>query len=123
MILEQTLSQPQTIDECLRCFNIIKILETETEDHVYEAILDMFKNMLIICPNSPIILNICCDLLDYKLNQSLNDYNTITFWLFTMRAVSDSNQSLPRLKEVFVKYSGCLAVGPMKQAQTSLVAV
>ena len=123
MILEQMITQPDSIDECLRFFNILSILENETEDHVYEAILDMFKNLLIIQPSSPIILGICCDLLDYKLDQSLNDWNTIAFWLFTMRAVSDSNTNLPRLKEIFVKYSGCLEGGTLKQAQTTLVAV
>ena len=89
MILEQMVEQPDSIDESLRLFNILKILEMETEDHVYEAILDMFKNLLIICPHSPIILNKCCDLLDFMLTKNINDMNTVAFWLFTMRAVSD----------------------------------
>lgn len=84
----------------------------ETEDHVYEAILDMFKNLLIICPHSPIILNKCCDLLDFMLNKNINDWNTVAFWLFTMRAVSDQNPNLQRLKHIFLKYFRFLHEAP-----------
>jgi hypothetical protein len=70
----------------------------ETEDHVYEGIIDMFKNLLILCPQSSIILTKCCDLLDYMLNKSITDWNTVRFWLFTMRAVSNDNPSMMRLK-------------------------
>ena len=33
------------------------------------------------------------------------------FWLFTMRAVANDNPSLPNLKQLFVKFSGCLSSG------------
>ena len=116
------IEQPDSIDESLRFFNILRILEAETEDHVYEAIIDMFKNLLVICPNSHVILNISCDLLDYMLNKNINDWNTVAFWLFTMRAVSDKNTSLPRLKEVFLKYFGQLHGTPKSAGQKPLLA-
>jgi len=50
----------------------------------------------------------CCVLLDYQLTKSLNDANAIQFWLFTMRAVSYDNASMPQLKQLFIKFSGCL---------------
>ena len=48
--------------------------------------------------SSSIILTKCCDLLDYMLNKSITDWNTVRFWLFTMRAVSNDNPSMMRLK-------------------------
>lgn len=48
----------------------------------------MLKNLLILCPDSAVILDMCCVLLDFKLTKSMNDGNAIQFWLFTMRAVS-----------------------------------
>ena len=84
----------------------------------------MFKNLLIICPSSAVVLNLCCDLLDYKLTQSLNDGNTVAFWLFTMRAVDTGNQGLSKLKHIFIKFSGCLTRESLPQAQaTPLVAI
>ena len=106
------IQNPESIDESLRFFNIIKLLEVETEDHVYEAILDMLKNLLVICPQSPIILNKCCDLLDYMLNKDMNDFCTVAFWLFTMRAVSSENQGIYKLKELFLKYFRFLHEAP-----------
>ena len=38
------------------------------------------------------------------------------FWLFTMRAVANDNPSLSKLKELFVKFGGCLSSVPSGQA-------
>lgn len=69
----------------------------------------MLKNLLVQCQASPVILDMCCTLLNFKLSKTLNDGSTMQFWLFTMRAVSTDNPSLPKLKELFVKFSGCLS--------------
>lgn len=37
------------------------------------------------------------------------------FWLFTMRAVACDNPSLSKLKELFVRFSGCLSSAPANQ--------
>lgn len=108
-ILEKTVSQPELIEGCLKYLNILRILESQTECHVDEAIIDMLKNLLVQCPASPVILDMCCTLLNFKLSKTLNDGSTMQFWLFTMRAVSTDNPSLPKLKELFVKFSGCLS--------------
>jgi len=76
---------------------------------VDEAIIDMLKSLLIQCPSSQVILDMCCTLLNFKLSKTLNDGTTMQFWLFTMRAVANDNPSLPRLKELFVRFSGCLS--------------
>jgi hypothetical protein len=34
------------------------------------------------------------------------------FWLFTMRAVATDNPNLPKLKELFVRFGGCLSGAP-----------
>ena len=86
--LEKIVEQPEAIEECLKFFNILAILQAPTQCHVDEAVIDMLKNLVVMCPASPVILNMCCDLLDFKLSKSLNDGNSIQFWLFTMRAVS-----------------------------------
>ena len=46
-ILEKTVSDPQTIEGCLKYLNILRILEQQTECHVDDAIIDMLKNLLI----------------------------------------------------------------------------
>lgn len=66
-ILEKIVQQPKEIEECLKYLNILAILQTGVESHVDEAIIDMLKNLLIQCPESPVILNMCCALLDFKL--------------------------------------------------------
>lgn len=38
------------------------------------------------------------------------------FWLFTMRAVASDNPSQSKLKELFVKFGGCLSSAPSGQA-------
>jgi len=108
-ILEKTVSQPEIVEGCLKYLNILRILETQTECHLDEAIIDMLKNLLIQCPASPVILDMCCTLLNFKLAKTLNDGSTMQFWLFTMRAVSTDNPSLSKLKELFVRFSGCLS--------------
>lgn len=108
-VLEKTVSQPEMIEGCLKYLNILRILETQTECHVDEAIIDMLKNLLIQCPSSPVILDMCCTLLNFKLAKTLNDGSTMQFWLFTMRAVATDNPSLSKLKELFIKFSGCLS--------------
>jgi len=50
----------------------------------------------------------CCVLLDFKLSKSMNDGNTIQFWLFAMRAVSIDNPALAQLKTLFLKFSSVL---------------
>ena len=87
-VLEQIVDQNETIEECLKYMNILRILQQQTECHVEEAVIDMLKNLLILCPASPVILDMCCVLLDFKLSKTLNDGSAIQFWLFTMRAVS-----------------------------------
>jgi len=42
------------------------------------------------------------------------------FWLFTMRAVSTENPSLPKLKELFVRFSGCLSSNQSGSTGSSL---
>ena len=108
LILEKIVDQPEAIEECLKFLNIIAILQAPTQCHVDEAVIDMLKNLVVMCPASSVILSMCCDLLDFKLSKSLNDGNSIQFWLFTMRAVSVQNPSIHKLKELFVKFSGCL---------------
>ena len=73
----------------------------------------MLKNLLVQCPGSPVILEMCCTLLNFKLSKTLNDGSTMQFWLFTMRAVSSDNPSLPKLKELFVRFSGCLSTNSL----------
>ena len=109
LILEKIVDQPEAIEECLKFLNIIAILQAPTACHVDEAVIDMLKNLVVMCPASSVILSMCCDLLDFKLSKSLNDGNSIQFWLFTMRAVSAQNPSIHKLKELFVKFSGCLS--------------
>lgn len=112
LILEKIVAQPEAIEECLKFLNILAILQAPTQCHVDEAVIDMLKNLVVMCPASPVILDMCCDLLDFKLSKSLNDGNSIQFWLFTMRAVSAQNPSIHKLKELFVKFSGCLTTQP-----------
>ena len=107
-ILERTVANPATIEGCLKYLNIIRILESQQESFVDDAIIDMFKNLLVQSPSSPVILAMCCDVLNYKLTKSMNDGSTMQFWLFTMRAVAAENPSLPKLKELFVRFSGCI---------------
>ena len=61
----------------------------------------------------------CTTLLNFKLSKSLNDGSTLQFWLFTMRAVSADNPSLPKLKELFVRFSGCISTSQPTQANGS----
>ena len=82
----------------------------------------MLKNLLCQCPTSPVILQMCCVLLNFKLDHSLNDSTAIQFWLFTMRAVSNDNSALPQLKDLFLKFSGCLTQGPQGAAAPNSVA-
>ena len=84
-----------------------KILE-KGDQLVEEGIVDMFKNLLIQCPSSHIVLEMCCTLIDFKLSRSINDGPAMQFWLFTIRAAADDNTSLPRLKDLFLRYSSCL---------------
>lgn len=107
-ILEKTVGDPATIEGCLKYLNILRILEQQTECHVDDAIIDMLKTLLIQCPSSPVILDMCCTLLNFKLSKTLNDGSTMQFWLFTMRAVANDNPNLPKLKELFVRFGGCL---------------
>ena len=118
-ILEKTVGDPQMVEGCLKYLNILRILEQQTESHVDEAIIDMLKNLLIQCPSSPVILDMCTTLLNFKLSKSLNDGSTLQFWLFTMRAVSADNPSLPKLKELFVRFSGCISTSSPAQANGS----
>ena len=53
----------------------------------------------------------CCTLVDFKLSKSMNDGSAMQFWLFTIRVAADNNSSLPKLKELFVRYSGCMPGG------------
>ena len=117
LILEKIVAQPEAIEECLKFLNILAILQAPTQCHVDEAVIDMLKNLVVMCPASPVILDMCCDLLDFKLSKSLNDGNSIQFWLFTMRAISAQNPSVHKLKELFVKFSGCLTQ-PVQNRQT-----
>lgn len=96
-ILEKNCEQPESTIECLRSLNILKILQAQTQSHVDEAVIDMLKNLLCQCPASPVILEMCTVLLDYKLTRSMNDGNAIQFWLFTMRATSLENPSIALL--------------------------
>ena len=61
----------------------------------------------------------CCTLLNFKLSKTLNDGGTMQFWLFTMRAVANDNPSLPKLKELFVRFGGCLSSVPSGQAMSA----
>lgn len=107
-LLEKNMDQQAQAIECLRSLNLLKILSSQEHTHVNEAVIDMLKSLLCLCPNSPVILQMCCELLDFQLTKSLNDSTTILFWLFTMRAVSHENPNLGLLKQLFVKFSGCL---------------
>lgn len=111
-ILEKTVSDMELVEGCLKYLNILRILEQQTECHVNDAIIDMLKNLLIQCPSSPVILDMCCTLLNFKLSKTLNDGSTMQFWLFTMRAVSSDNPNLVKLKDLFVRFGGCLSSAP-----------
>jgi len=76
----------------------------------------MLKNLLVQCPSSPVILDMCCTLLNFKLSKTLNDGVTMQFWLFTMRAVAQDNPSLDKLKQLLVKFGGFLSSGPVNAA-------
>jgi hypothetical protein len=97
-ILEKNIEQPDAIVECLKYLNILRILQNQTQCHVDEAIIDMLKSLIVQCPSSSVILDMCCVLLDFKLSKSMiennADGNTIMFWLFTMRAVASDNPAL-----------------------------
>lgn len=54
----------------------------------------------------------CVALLNFKLSKTLNDGSTMQFWLYTMRAVASGNPSLPKLKELFIRFSGCISSAP-----------
>lgn len=75
-----------------------------------EAIIDMLKNLLTQFPTSSVILEMCCALLNFKLEKSLNDGTAVQFWLFTMRATAPENAGLDNLKQLFLKFSGCLTM-------------
>jgi len=92
--------------------NILRLLEKKakpsSESFVDEAIIEMLKNLLCQSEDSPIILEMCMGLLDFKLSQRFNDGTVILFWLFTMRAVATDNPALHQLKQLFMKFSNCL---------------
>jgi hypothetical protein len=64
-ILEKNVNEHEQTIECLRSLNILKIMQSQTQSHVDEAIIDMLKNLLCQSPGSPIILQMCCVLLDF----------------------------------------------------------
>jgi len=45
-ILEKNVNENDQTIECLRSLNILKIMQSQTESHVDEAIIDMLKNLL-----------------------------------------------------------------------------
>ena len=69
-----------------------------------EAIVDMLKNIFALQPTSPVVLDMCVAVLDFKLAKKPESM-LIQFWLFTIRAVSAENTSLANLKPLFQKYS------------------
>ena len=67
----------------------------------------MLKNLFILQPSSQVILDMCVNVLDYKL-QRKPDHMLIQFWLYTARAVASDNPSVSTLKDLFKKYSSLL---------------
>jgi hypothetical protein len=47
----------------------------------------------------------CIAILDYKLGRKVDAIYSV-FWLFTIRAVSEDNPSLPIMKDLLSKYFG-----------------
>ena len=60
----------------------------------------MLKNLFALQPSSPIILEMCIAILDFKLAKK-PDAMVIQFWLFTTRAVSNANGNINNLKGLF----------------------
>lgn len=64
----------------------------------------MLKNIFALQPQSPVILDMCVAILDFKLAKK-PDSMIVQFWLFTTRAVTSTNASLIHLKPLFHKFT------------------
>ena len=58
-ILEKCNSHDEEMFECLKALNVSHLLNIDSEI-VGEAVIDMIKNVFILSPQSPIILDMCC---------------------------------------------------------------
>lgn len=96
--------------ECFKALNLHHMLEMN-QKLTDEAIVDMLKNLFILQPESPVILEMCTAVLDYKLAKK-PETMIIQFWLFTVRAVNSANTGLSCLKNLFQKYTG---LGDLKE--------
>lgn len=89
--------------ECFRALNLQHLLQLDSK-LIDEAIIDMLKNLFALQGASPVILDMCIAILDFKLAKK-PDYMLLQLWLFTIRASTAENTSLPNLKPLFQKYS------------------
>ncbi len=85
--------------ECFKTLNLHHLLQLNST-LIDEAIIDMMKNLFVMQPESSVILEMCINLIDFKLSKK-HDSMLIQFWLFTARAVHANNQSLLQLKTLF----------------------
>jgi hypothetical protein len=91
-ILEKNTENADKLISCLRQLNINKLLQLNSAQ-VHDALIDMLKNLLAHQPNSPIILEMCINLLDHCLTKTQHLDDAIKFWVFTMRVTSIDNPS------------------------------
>lgn len=103
LLLEKNSDSLSLMTECFRALNIQHLLQLDSK-LIDEAILDMLKNLFALQPSSPIILEMCIAILDFKLGKK-PDAMVIQFWLFTTRAVCNTNGNINNLKALFQKYS------------------
>jgi len=89
--------------ECFRALNLQHLLQLDSK-LIDEAIIDMLKNLFALQGGSPVILDMCIAILDFKLAKKA-DFMLLELWLFTIRASTAENTSLPNLKPLFQKYS------------------
>jgi hypothetical protein len=103
LLLEKNSESNQIMTECFRAFNLQHLLQLDSK-LIDEAIIDMLKNLFALQGASPVILDMCIAILDFKLAKK-PDFMLLQLWLFTIRATATENTSLPNLKPLFQKYS------------------
>lgn len=103
LLLEKNSESNQIMTECFRALNLQHLLQLDSK-LIDEAIIDMLKNLFALQGASPVILDMCIAILDFKLAKK-PDFMLLQLWLFTIRATATENTSLPNLKPLFQKYS------------------
>jgi hypothetical protein len=67
-LLEKNSESPSLMLECFNSLNLQHLLSVD-QKLTDEAIIDMLKNLFILQPSSPVILQMCVNVLDFKLSK------------------------------------------------------